>query len=99
MDRSMAIWIALRATGATLASERGGTLLRSLGRDVLLQRRLWREGRARWIAHALLAGAVLLLVLLHALGSTIWARVLPGYQPTLHPFLFLRDLVGASLLA
>jgi heterodisulfide reductase subunit C len=89
---------AIRGIASTVASARAVTLLRSLVLDVLLQRRLLRESAARWLAHMAMFVAFAALVLMHALGRVLTARIFPSYEPTLDPFLFLRALFGAVLL-
>ncbi len=101
--RSIGAWSragsAIRGIASTVASARVVALLRSLVLDVLLQRRLLRESAARWLAHMAMFAAFGALLLMHALGRVLTARVFPSYEPTLDPFLFLRDLFGAVLLA
>lgn len=90
---------AARAVAGAIVSARILTVAGSFVQDVLLQRRLRRLGAARWLAHELMFVSFAALVLLHALGGVVTARLFPGYQPTLDPFLALRDALGAVLLA
>lgn len=90
---------ALRGIAGAIFGARIGALARSLVLDVVLQRRILKEGRARWIAHLLVSASFVALLLLHALGGVLTVRLFPGYQPTLDPFLALRDLLGVALLA
>jgi heterodisulfide reductase subunit C len=90
---------AARGIARALLSERIRTVGSSFVHDVLLQRRIRSLSAARWLAHELMFFAFVALLLVHALGSVLSARVFPSYQPTLNPFLFLRDLFGAVLLA
>lgn len=77
---------------------RAGRALATLARDALAQRRLFRRDPVRWAAHlALLIGFVGLL-LLHALGDVVAARLPGGYTSTLAPWLWLRDGFGALVL-
>ncbi len=85
---------AVRGTASILFSRSITTVVRSFVADVLLQRRLRAESVTRWVVHLTLSTAFLLLVVLHALGAFVFR----GYVPTLNPFLFLRDLLGAALL-
>ena len=36
---------------------------------------------------------------MHALGDVLTKAIWSGYYPTLNPYLFLRDLLGAMVLA
>jgi heterodisulfide reductase subunit C/nitrate reductase gamma subunit len=90
---------AARGIARALLSGRIRTIGRSFVHDVLLQRRIRSLCATRWLAHELMFVAFVALLLMHALGSVLTARLFPSYQPTLDPFLFLRDLFGAVLLA
>lgn len=87
----------LRGAFAALASRQ---LIRVIGvffLDALLLRRLYANEKLRWLGHLLtLVGFTLLL--LHALGALVTGKLFPGYQPTLDPYLFLRNLFGAMVL-
>ena len=79
----------------------GSQCLRVLGAfclDALLLRRLFAHAPGRALAHLLVASGVTLLVLTHALAPLVTARLFPGYQPTLEPWLFARNLLGALAL-
>jgi heterodisulfide reductase subunit C len=89
---------ASRGIAGALLSARIVTVVRSFVLDVLLQRRIRRLGAARWLAHELMFVSLVALLLVHALGSVLTARLFPGYQPTLNPFLVLRELFGALLV-
>ena len=66
--------------------------------DVLLLRRLFATAKLRWLAHLLIVVGFTLLLLMHALAPLVTAQLFPGYQPTLDPYLFLRNLFGAMVL-
>ena len=66
--------------------------------DVLLQRRLYRSDRSRWLAHWLMFAGFMLLLLMHALAAVVTVKLFPGYESTRSPYLFLRNLFGAMLL-
>jgi heterodisulfide reductase subunit C/nitrate reductase gamma subunit len=84
--------------GRVSAGTRARRAATALVFDVLVQRRLWRGDPLRWAAHLVLAAGFTGLLLLHALGGQA-ARVLPGADvPTLHPWLWLRDLLGLLVL-
>lgn len=89
----------LAALGAALAGRRGLRVLAGACLDALLLRRLYARAPLRAVAHALLAAGVTLLVLTHAFASSIVATLHPAWQPTLEPWLFLRNLFGAMALA
>ncbi len=101
--RAIPAWSRLRSAlhglASTVFSARLFALLEALLLDVLLQRRLLKENAVRWLAHLCLFGAFMSLLLVHALAPLVTARLLPGYEATLNPFLLLRDLLGAVLLA
>jgi heterodisulfide reductase subunit C/nitrate reductase gamma subunit len=89
---------ALRGILSTIFSAKVGALLKSFVLDVLLQRKIFQQSPARWLAHAAIFSAFGLLLLMHALGRVLTVRFFPGYASTLNPFLFARDLLGAVLL-
>jgi succinate dehydrogenase/fumarate reductase-like Fe-S protein len=89
----------LAAIGAALAGRRGLRVLGDFCFDALLLRRLFAKERLRAVAHALVAVGFTLLVLTHALAPLVTARLFPAWQPTLEPWLFLRNLFGAMALA
>ena len=74
-------------------------MLSALIFDCLLQRRLLREDVWRWAAHMLIASGFMLLILMHALDRHVTAALFSDYVSTLSPYLFLRNLFGAMVLA
>jgi heterodisulfide reductase subunit C/nitrate reductase gamma subunit len=74
-------------------------LMRALIFDCLIQRRLFREDVFRWAAHMLIAYGFVLLLLMHALDRFVTAALFSNYASTLAPFMFLRNLFGAMVLA
>jgi heterodisulfide reductase subunit C/nitrate reductase gamma subunit len=90
---------AARGIASALFSARLLVAIEALVLDVILQRRILKLGVARWLAHVSMSAAFVALLLMHALGTVLTARLFPGYQSTLNPFLLLRDLLGAFLLA
>jgi heterodisulfide reductase subunit C len=90
---------ALRRTASMLVSRRVADVLGAFLLDVLLLRRLFATAKLRWLAHLFIVVGFTLLLLMHALAPLVTAQLFPGYQPTLDPFLFLRNLFGALLLA
>ncbi len=89
---------AARGSVGTLLSGRILAVIGGVARDVLLQRRIRKLGTARWLAHEFMFAAFLALLLMHALGTVLTARLFPAYLPTLNPFLALRDVFGLVLL-
>ena len=66
--------------------------------DVLLLRRTLRTGPSRWLGHMLLVLGFLPLVLLHAMDGIMTRPLFSGYEPTLDPWQFLRNLCGLLAL-
>ncbi len=83
---------------ATLFSRRLITLLKVLVLDVLLQVRIWRENRIRWIMHICLMYGFMALLLLHALEKYISENLFANYYPTLSPYLLIRNLAFVSVM-
>jgi heterodisulfide reductase subunit C/nitrate reductase gamma subunit len=90
---------ALRGAAATLASRRVAGVARALVLDVALQRRLFAREKLRWAGHLLLVTGFTLLLVLHALAPVVTAKLFRDYQSTASPYLFLRDLFGAMVVA
>lgn len=89
---------AARGAAATLFSWRLAGVLGSFVADALLLRRLRATARLRWFAHLLVVVGFTVLLLGHALAPVVTAALVSGYQPTLAPYLFLRNLCGAMVL-
>lgn len=68
------------------------TLLKVAVLDVLLQVRILRESRIRWIMHMCLMYGFLVLLLLHALEGYISENLFADYYSTKSPFLLIRNL-------
>jgi hypothetical protein len=82
-----------------LFSARVISLLRALILDVLLQLRIAKEDRLRWVMHMLIFYGFILLFLMHAMEKFITVKLFPGYYSTLNPFFYLRDLFGLMVIA
>jgi heterodisulfide reductase subunit C/nitrate reductase gamma subunit len=74
--------------------------------EVLVQKQIGREGFVRWFMHFCIAYGFIFLLLMHALDRYVSQKLFPGYySPELsalnpiNPFLFLRNLFGAMMLA
>jgi heterodisulfide reductase subunit C/nitrate reductase gamma subunit len=66
--------------------------------EVLLLGHLLRRHPLRWAAHMLIGYGLLTLILFHALDDWITPLVFSDYEPTLNPFRWLRNLLGALVL-
>jgi heterodisulfide reductase subunit C/nitrate reductase gamma subunit len=88
----------LRGTAAALFGRRVFQVLGAFFLDVLLQRRLYRSDKFRWLAHLLILVGFMLLLLMHALAPVVTARLFSGYESTRAPYLFLRNLFGAMVV-
>ncbi len=62
--------------------------------DGLLMSRTWQTDRYGWAMHVLLCWGFLLLMLMHGFDSILTRKLFPGYEPTLNPYLFLRNGFG-----
>ncbi|WDP91695.1 MAG: 4Fe-4S dicluster domain-containing protein [Desulfobacter sp.] len=66
--------------------------------NTLFQVRLFRAGKLRWLAHALVFSGFVYLVFVHALDD--WTGVVfDWYQPGIDPFRMLRNLAGVMVAA
>jgi heterodisulfide reductase subunit C len=66
--------------------------------DVLLHRKIQKEGFVRWSAHMLIFYGFILLLLMHALEAVVSEVLFDEYYATVNPFFFLRDLFGVMVL-
>lgn len=73
-------------------------VVKSFFLDLLFQKRIFDKSALRWVAHTLIFTGFILLLLFHALGSVVSETLFTDYQPTLSPFLFLRNLFGIMVL-
>jgi len=89
---------ACRGTGRAVFSRNLVGLLKSFLFEVLLQFRTLRRDRFRWVMHMLIWIGFILLLLMHALASLLTKEIFSGYESTLNPYLFLRNLFGAMVL-
>lgn len=88
-----------RGVAAALLSRRVSRLIGAFFLDTLLLRRLFAQEKLRWFGHLLIAAGFTLMVLMHALAPVVTAKLFDDYQPTLAPYLFLRDLFGVMIFA
>jgi heterodisulfide reductase subunit C/nitrate reductase gamma subunit len=95
---SQRLLTAFRGLASTLVSRRVFHVLGTFFLDALLLRRLYANEKLRWLAHLLVFVGFTLLLALHALAAVVTENLFPGYQSTLDPYLFLRNLFGAMVL-
>jgi len=90
---------AFRGTLRAVFSRNLVRILKSFLLEALLQVRTLRRDRFRWVMHMLIWVGFILLLLMHALASLVTKEIFSGYESTLNPYLFLRNLFGAMVLA
>ena len=89
---------AIRGVVSTLFSIKILQIFKSFLVDLLFQKRIFDKNSLRWAAHTLIFSGFILLLLFHALGSVVSESLFSNYQPTLNPFLFLRNVFGVMVL-
>jgi heterodisulfide reductase subunit C/nitrate reductase gamma subunit len=94
---SQRLWAAIHGTAAVIFSAKVLVLFRTLILDVILQLRIAKESRLRWIGHLLMYSGFTLLLLMHAMENFITAKLFSNYYSTLNPFLFLRNFFGLMI--
>ena len=62
--------------------------------DLVLLRRTLRQSPLRWTGHMLLVLGFVPLIVLHAMDGVVTRPLFSGYEPTLDPWQFLRNLFG-----
>lgn len=67
--------------------------------DILLLRRTARTSMYRWVMHTLILTGFTGLLVFHALDDIIGYPFIPGYESTLDPWQWLRNLFGGMALA
>jgi heterodisulfide reductase subunit C/nitrate reductase gamma subunit len=93
------VWAAMRGFLAVIFSPRRLlVLMRTFILDVLLQIRIAKQDRLRWIMHLLIYSGFTMLFLMHAMESHITARIFSDYYSTVNPFFFLRNLFGLMVI-
>ena len=90
---------AMKGTLRVLFSARFFTLLEVFVLDVVFQRRIFKESLLRWAMHMSIFTGFMLLLVFHALANQIPGKIFSGYYSTLNPYLFLRNLAGALVIA
>ena len=72
--------------------------IKSFSLNSILQTKLFKAGKIRWLMHLLVASGFLYLVIFHALDDVTSSYWFQYYQPTVDPFQFLRNLAGIFVL-
>ncbi|SDO83908.1 4Fe-4S dicluster domain-containing protein [Desulforhopalus singaporensis] len=90
---------AIKGVVSTLLGPRIFLVIKSFFADLLFLKRTFDKSYLRWVAHILIFTGFILLLLMHALGAIVSDSLFANYQPTLNPFLFLRNLFGVMVLA
>ena len=90
---------AVKGTLSVLFSTRVLTLLEVFVLDVVFQRRILKESLLRWAMHMSIFTGFMLLLVFHALANQIPGKIFSVYYSTLNPYLFLRNLAGALVIA
>lgn len=80
-------------------SERILILFKAFLLDVLLQVRILKQDKLRWLMHMLIFWGFMLLLLMHALDDIVSRKLFSGYYSTVNPYFFLRDFFGVMVLA
>ena len=83
----------------SLFSGRLFSTIRAFCTDVLLQTRIFRRSRFRWAMHGFVFFGFLCLLLFHALENQVSREIFNAYEPTLNPYMFLRNFFGVLVLA
>ena len=89
---------ALSGLFRTVFSPRLGGMLKAFIVDGLFQRRSLNHSGLAWVAHFLLFVGFVGLLLFHALDEIITDGLFSNYEPTLDPWLWLRDLLGLMVI-
>ncbi|MFT5698882.1 MAG: heterodisulfide reductase subunit C/nitrate reductase gamma subunit [Desulforhopalus sp.] len=88
----------IKALFATLLSGKIVSVIQSFFVDIIFQKRIFDKSLLRWTTHTLIFTGFLLLFIFHALSATISESLFADFQPTLNPFLFLRNLFGLMVI-
>ena len=88
----------VKAFGTTLLSGKIFSVIQSFFVDIIFQKRVFDKSILRWTTHTLIFTGFVLLFLFHALSSIVSNSLFADFQPTLNPFLFLRNLFGLLVI-
>jgi len=92
---------AIKGMVSAVFSRRIGSLIATFIVDVNLQIRILKDctGPLVWIFHILIFVGFMGLLIMHALDDLLANLLFSNYQPTLNPYMFLRNLFGVMVLA
>ncbi|MGM0452309.1 MAG: 4Fe-4S dicluster domain-containing protein [Thermodesulfobacteriota bacterium] len=85
---------ALRGIFRTVFSLRIFKLLYTMVVDVVFQFRILKISPLRWVMHFSIFAGFVLLLLMHALEDEVSRSLFSVYEPTINPYMFLRNLFG-----
>ncbi|BHH83855.1 4Fe-4S dicluster domain-containing protein [Desulforhopalus sp. 52FAK] len=88
----------IKAVFTTLFSTKIISVVQAFFVDIIFQKRIFDKSKLRWAAHTLIFSGFILLFLFHALSATVSESLFADFQPTLNPFLFLRNVFGLMVL-
>jgi heterodisulfide reductase subunit C/nitrate reductase gamma subunit len=74
-------------------------LIRAFFFQVIFQGHILKKDPLRWLMHFAIFAGIMLLVIFHALDDQVTAELFSDYYSTVNPYLFLRNLFGAMVLA
>ena len=89
---------AMTGLTTTVAGAKIVEVFRSIILDLFFQKRIFDKSFTRWLAHSLIFFGFIPLLFMHALSPILADSLFSDYQPTLTPFLFLRDFFGLMVL-
>ncbi|HDR15706.1 MAG TPA: hypothetical protein ENN79_09555 [Desulfobacteraceae bacterium] len=90
---------AVSGIGRVIASRKFFVLIKVFVLEILLQRKILQENPLRWVMHLLIYYGFILLLVMHALGEVVTAKIFTDYSSTVNPFFFLRDFFGLVVIA
>lgn len=88
----------LQSTSKVLFGGKIVTIIKSIFADLLFQQRVFHKSGLRWAAHTLIFFGFIFLLLMHAMEAVVSVNLFSGYESTLNPYLFLRNLFGLMVL-
>lgn len=87
-----------KALFTTILSGKIFSVIRAFFVDIIFQKRIFDKSILRWTTHTLIFVGFVLLFFFHALSATVSEALFADFQPTLNPFLFLRNLFGLLVI-
>ena len=88
----------VQAFGTTIFSGKIFSVIQSFFADIIFQKRIFNKSILRWTTHTLIFVGFVFLFFFHALSGSISESLFADFQPTLNPFLFLRNLFGLMVI-